>query len=102
MKTGVEFIAAERDRQLNQKGLDASRDDQYVTAELPLAAIYYAFPSDLFRPHARTAIRRSDFWPPNWDSHYAQANVDDRLTQLAKAGALIAAEIDRILRAGGR
>jgi hypothetical protein len=36
------------------------------------------------------------FWPTNW--HHHKKRKHDRVKQLAIAGALIAAEIDRLLR----
>jgi len=87
--SGVVMIAQERNRQVTAHGFDGARDDQYVHHELVSAAVHYALNDGWGRR----------FWPSAWDARYDQKANDDRITQLAKAGALIAAEIDRLLRA---
>jgi hypothetical protein len=37
-------------------------------------------------------------WPKSWAEDWWKPMADDRVWQLTKAGALIAAEIDRLLR----
>lgn len=109
--TGVELIAAERQRQIEKKGWSAEHDDGHDGGELAMAAACYATP-DLICVEERHAnsIGFIDPWP--WDEaddkrardgNVLQHNhrLDDkaRIRQLAKAGALIAAEIDRLQRA---
>jgi hypothetical protein len=72
MATGVELIAQERERQVTEEGWSAEHDDGHVRAELAWAAVCYAAPANI--PNA------------------------ERIRMLVKAGALIAAEIDRLLR----
>lgn len=89
---GATLISGERDRQLVIHQFSAERDDAYVRDELARAAIYYAHPEE-------APFNDADEWyPSNWSQKYAQKATDDRVTQLVKAGALIAAEIDRLLR----
>jgi hypothetical protein len=90
--TGVELIAAERQRQMEQEGWTPAHDDTHDEGELRDAAIAYALTVDA-RTEAAT-IRDRWPWEPSW-----WKPSDDPLRNLAKAGALIAAEIDRLQRA---
>lgn len=96
--SGVELIAAERQRQIDKFRYTALSDDHYSKPELVLAAISYA--CVVARPdteaegrmeHTRAA---NDWpWPPmSWNPS------NDPVRNLVKAGALIAAEIDRLQR----
>lgn len=95
MSAGVSMIAQERLRQVSEEGWTAEHDDDHENGELALAAICYATPPD-------EVIRREngayfvDPWP--WDEEYDKRGEDSELRCLVKAGALIAAEIDRHLR----
>jgi len=90
MKTGIELIAAERQRQLSVHGFDGERDAQYTHNQLVSAAVHYALPG---------TAHGGRFWPSTWAARWNQKGADDRIAQLAKAGALLAAEIDRLQRA---
>lgn len=89
--TGCQMIAAERKRQIEVEGWTADHDSKHVCGELTDAAVCYAI-----RGYWRT--RYDSFlkalWP--WDSKYWKPTQDDRIRELVKAGALIAAEIDRL------
>ena len=91
METGIELIAAERKRQVEAEGYSQEHDDSYQYNELACAASWYAMPSV-----TRDALEVSDmdFWP--WRKQFFKPG--DRLRELVKAGALIAAEIDRMQR----
>ena len=84
--TGIELIEQERSRQIHSEGWTAEHDDEHVNNELALAAICYAIP-DTFS---------QGYWPPTWD--LSQYKPTTRIRDLVKAGALIAAEIDRLQR----
>lgn len=89
---GVQMIADERLRQLKVEGWDADHDrGQYD--RLALAAVCYAVPS-VNRPSSFMDA----FWP--WDSEWWKPTPADRIRELVKAGALIAAAIDSMLEAG--
>lgn len=94
-QTGVEMIAAERDRQQNVEGYDRPSDViQNPDGALALAAATYALPTE-----ARAVIRPVNgsapvTWP--WSAVYFKPTPGDRVRELVKAGALIAAEIDRL------
>lgn len=100
--TGVALIAAERARQVEKEGFDAERDDGYVGGELPDAAgCYCAFAALCADPGvAAFPPTYASLIPPAWpfDAEQWKVDKDDPVRALAKAGALIAAEIDRRLR----
>lgn len=103
IKTGVELIAEERQRQLNELEYTPCRDDGYVLGELAIAASVYAKPNFLREmrvdpleewevPNASKPVG----WP--WAAIFWKPSPNNRIKELSKAGALIAAEIDRLNR----
>ena len=115
--TGTELIAAERERQVSEEGYDVGHDDRYVDGQLALAALAYAAPCRLFThkvhadghtfvdpwPWRQAFDRRLGFGergenPGNQPPDPATYTKAERLDLLVKAGALIAAEIDRVQR----
>lgn len=105
--TGVELIAAERQRQISEKGYTAGHDDRHSDGELALAAVCYASPKRLYvkTEYCGDRIDFSDPWP-FWDESVSvfceeELSLLERITLLSKAGALIAAEIDRLERLRG-
>ena len=97
-RAGVDRIAAERQRQIEQEGFDAERDDGYTDGSLARAAAHYASPGDALLVEGIGVNK--NMWPPAWDSVWDKKDRFDRKRQLAVAGALIAAELDRLIRAG--
>lgn len=96
--TGVEIIAAERQRQIEEEGWTAKHDAQHKSGELAEAAVVYAlFAAYDKYPVIQEAALSYDwaarFWP--WEGRWLKPK--DRLHDLTRAGALIAAEIDRVL-----
>ncbi len=96
-KSGAELIAEERKRQIEEEGWSANHDDLQDRFQLSNAAIAYLNPSN--SDHVKK------FWPWNWNwwkpalpsvekPSYEAAHIRN----LVKAGALIAAEIDRLQR----
>lgn len=99
MKTGIERIAAERQRQVEVEGWTPEHDDEHDGGQMSAAATAYAF-----QGHLATAVRffardPIGFWP--WDVSWWKPS-DDPIRNLEKAGALIAAEIDRLQRIRGQ
>jgi len=96
--TGVELIAKERDRQ-RIKFSDA-HDAKNKSGELAFAACYYALPRPI--PYTRydeeKQIKPERFFPEKWDERWANRDKSGRIRDLVKAGALIAAEIDRLTK----
>lgn len=99
IQDGVGIIAAERRRQIMEEGYRLIDDLWYQNDELALAGATYALPKRLRHNHNTDGKGlRPRYWP---FSPYAwKPTPNDRIRELAKAGALIAAEIDRELRAG--
>lgn len=105
-ETGITLIASERQRQVNEEGWTPSHDDGHSDGALARAAACYAIGTkELRRPIA--VQQRGE----NWSAHgtnYINAwpfeeddwkpTPHDRIRELQKAGALIAAEIDRLKR----
>lgn len=100
---GIELIAAERQRQIEQEGWTPEHDAGHGEGELAEAAACYAMPerarqipvegeTDL--ENGATSGVSSVLWP--WDESYWKPTPNDRIRELVKAGALIAAEIDRL------
>jgi hypothetical protein len=96
LKSGVDLIAEERERQATVEGYRDSHDDDHDKGELAAAAECYL--NELrerpFRENKLGPPRQ--IWP--WDNRYWKP-THDPVRQLVKAGALIAAEIDRLQRA---
>jgi len=87
---GIERITAERKRQIEIHKWGKEHDMQHADESLALAACHYALPpihyAEVF-----------NFWPQSWDNDYDNRGLSTRIRDLEKAGALIAAEIDRLL-----
>jgi hypothetical protein len=92
MTEATKLIAQERQRQINGEGWTAEHDALFDRGELVLAAMSYA----LFGDDARSS---DEFVPPMWpwSREWWKPNDVDEIRHLVKAGALIAAEIDRRL-----
>jgi hypothetical protein len=101
-RTGAERIADERQRQIDKEGYKAEHDDEHTDGSLAWAAVCYAAPEAVYvRRDWATGIHFEDPWP--WSDEYDKRASRKRATAkrirlLEMAGALIAAEIDRLLR----
>lgn len=101
--TGIELITAERKRQIEVEGWSSEHDDCHKTGELSAAAACYALMEFERRmekrllpgsPRSRpSVVSVPELWP--WDAEWWKPTPDNRIRELVKAGALIAAEIDR-------
>lgn len=80
-------VLAERQRQISAEGYSPDHDDEHVHGELAAAAASYA----LVWPAGELPL----MWP--WDPEHWKPR--DELTNLARAGALIQAEMERLYRA---
>lgn len=89
-KSGTLLISEERDRQIFEEGYTDKDDDVQTGESLACAAAVYATPTTKRGPNF---IRY--MWP--YSSKYYKP-TEDRIRELVKAGALIAAEIDRLQR----
>jgi len=105
--TGIERIAAERKRQIEEEGFNALHDGGNNHEEMALAAACYTLPSiyrymptevvDKKGKHDVKLLNRLFVWDKKW----WKPTPKSRIRELEKAGALIAAEIDRLLRLEG-
>ena len=95
MKTGIELIAEERQRQIEVEGYTPDHDDQHGYGELAMAAMCYAM-LPIWRPAEMAPLG----WP--WSSpepmNGFKPTPDDRIRELVKAAALCVAEIERLQR----
>lgn len=89
--SAVDMIAAERRRQVVAEGYDAEHDKRHDEGELAQAAVAYALPGN-------GPVVKVSMWPFERGSFKeTDGSVEERIRELVKAGALIAAEIDRLL-----
>lgn len=118
---GTALIMQERDRQMREKGYSAEHDDEHADHSIAAAACAYAAPEPLYiiERFSDGTIVSSDVFPKDWAQRWdkrkrgsqyvegGQNNIplsaddytpDERIRNLVKAGALIAAEIDRLIR----
>lgn len=82
---GTDLIRQERTRQVDVLGWTEEHDKQHTNEQLADAAAFYAIPER----YGEFLL----FWP--WDEPPNKSNKS-RIRQLTIAGALIAAEIDRL------
>lgn len=86
---GADLIREERRRQIEVEGYDQAHDFHHTPQVLCRAAVGYALHEDPEKPLAEAAASlwpwTRDFWKPK-----------DQLRNLVRAGALIAAAIDRL------
>lgn len=94
---GTELIAAERERQIAVEGWKAEHDDIHAGGEILNAALSYVMQADALAKGIKTPPDFiPSFWP--WGKAWWKPS-EEPVVNLTKAGALIAAEIDRLKRA---
>lgn len=109
MKTGIELISAERERQISKEKFTANHDDAHDARELANASRAYlkhychrawVWTNELGMPGIVDGVasyreeKPPGEWPWNDEDWKPKSPIDD----LIKAGALIAAELDRLQR----
>jgi hypothetical protein len=94
---GVERIAAERQRQIEAEGWTPEHDDEHDMGQLAAAGAAYAMCAreQAMEIGGEFWSRKPKSWP--WDAEWWKPS-DDPARNLEKAGALIAAELDRLER----
>lgn len=95
---GTARIAEERMRQVVVEGWTPGHDDGHAKGELRDAAECYLLELRARNDRGQVIKRPPPAWP--WDVSWWKPS-DDPVRSLMKAGALIAAEIDRLRRMGG-
>ena len=111
---GIELISAERERQIEALGYTVEHDLTHDHSDLVFAAVCYAAPVTVYllrnneeHPHPgggrHGSVEWAEPWPREWDRKPREypTPVEDRIRELTKAGALIAAEIDRLMALEG-
>jgi len=120
--TGVELIAAERTRQIEKNCFTADHDDRHTDGSIALAAVCFAAPTTIYAlefDDQQNEGRLVDPWPPGWAKYWDRRpqrdqetladspqgfpdpstfTLQERIDLLIRSGALVAAEIDRLLR----
>lgn len=94
-QTGAELIAAERERQINVEKWTEFHDSAHNRGELLDAATCYTEAVRYKRKTGRL-MGQPNLWPWRGEETFWKPKEDDIRT-LVKAGALIAAEIDRLI-----
>ena len=114
MKTGIQLIAEERLRQATHESYTAEHDDTHNKRQLARAAAgyltHYAERAWVLDPVAAAALPGNgpeasakyyqandapDIWPFDWADDWKPKDI---MSDLIRAGALVAAEIDRLQR----
>ena len=100
MKTGIELIADERRRQIEIEGYSIKNDQKHENGELADAAALYALSDDMmdFIDNEWGNDMHLHIWPFDLSYLKKRTNGDiyERSKDLIRAGALIAAELDRL------
>jgi len=100
--TGLQAITAERQRQIEDEGFLPNHDDEHRNGELAQAASAYAYPEGegvtLLFQDLRGGVLFPASWSSSWWKPVQGEYLSGRKRELEKAGALIAAEWDRIER----
>jgi hypothetical protein len=85
MKTGIELIAEERQEQIEKHGFTVQQDVKHYNNNELIKGALFCVNTETFE------------WPYGWDLVFKRKiSESDRINQLKKAGAFIAAEIDRL------
>lgn len=92
---GIGAFNSERIRQIHELNFDAKHDNEYIHGQLAIAAVAYALPEaiEINLNVVKIVIERERLFP--WARF--KSTPENRLKEIVKAGALLAAEYDRIL-----
>lgn len=98
------LVVAERERQVNAEGWEPGHDDAYEPGVLARAGVGYAWDHAAQPGSTEHAIRwpsgrRAEYAPECWPLPDEWWKPKDELRDLVRAGALVAAEADRTVRA---
>ena len=85
-KSGVELIQIERQKQIDKYGYTPEHDSMYSGSQLKFAALSYL----------NTALYGKSVGEEDWPFDKVYFKPGTEIACLSKAGALIAAEIDRL------
>ena len=98
----IDLIKQERLRQIEKEGFTQEHDAEHEDNKLAQAAASYALDeevrnaiSELCAPELFYVTNVPVTWP--FDDEYWKPSPDDRLRELTKAGALIVAEMEKLM-----
>lgn len=97
---GAELIAAERQRQIDVEGWTAEHDDAHTKCQMLIAGCGYATLTYMQVHNSPELLELAQTIPPPdwpWEKNWWKPSTNP-IRNLIKAGALIAAEIDRLQR----
>lgn len=107
-RQAVARFVAERERQIHVEGFTEANDNIYTKGDMAAAAACYALAFSVHeRVNSKLATTRqraiANLWPLEWSwwkptKQNAYPTSDDRKRCLEKAGALLIAEYERLLR----
>lgn len=105
---GLAAIVTERVRQIFSEGFTVEHDASHKDESMATVAALYAAPEEIYVLDHSTSESEcgppnytfKDPWPKSWDNSWDKRGEHDRVKQLAVAGALCAAEIDRLKARG--
>jgi hypothetical protein len=95
MNTGIEIIAKERQRQIEYKGKRPEQFCDLTQRHYVKAAMSYCFVENHFKNQSENNRMPPLLWP--FEKEFFNPDRNNDIRNLAKAGAYIAAEIDRLL-----
>lgn len=95
MNAGVDIIAKERQRQIEYQGKRPEDLCDLSQRHFVKAAMSYCFVENHFRNQSESNTMPPLLWP--FDREFWNPDRNNDIRNLAKAGAYIAAEIDRLL-----
>lgn len=98
--SGIEAIAAERQRQMDVEGWTPEHDDEHQDGSLVGAAMAYIAQVHGYKLSGWAEFLSKEKWIAHWPTswHRDWYKPKDKRADLVRAGALIAAEIDRLDR----
>lgn len=97
---GISLIADERRRQVEVENWTAQHDDEHTRGEMAIAAACYAWPAPRPLEVKKAWPWHREWWKPAVSLSTSPEEARNcRVKDLVRAGALIAAEIDRLYRA---
>lgn len=96
MNQAIQLIAKESERQIVEEGFTPEHDAQHKNGELSQAAAAAYAAAEVFRKKSTPTDNCTPYiWP--FEKEWWKPSPDDRIRELVKAGALIVAEITRLL-----
>ena len=93
--SGLDLIIKERERQISEEGWTPEHDKVHINNELAIAAACYALHGNAQGAAAIVKLSLEDAWPLDIDAD--KRHKHGYVKRLTIAGALIAAELDRLV-----